>query len=215
MSAITFGTRTYQLDAHGYLESREQWDTVFAEGMAAHLGISEGLTDRHWKVISYIRRYTDEKDDIPFLHQACREFGLSLDAMRALFPSGYHRGAFCIAGLSHGFMVKVNVWLTYETTAAARDRTPVCPLGFLRDPGDWSREFAARTAVEHGIEGGLGEKHWQVIESIRARFQKTGTVPLVCEICERNDLTLNEINELFPRGYHRGACKIAGLNPRT
>lgn len=215
MEAVTFGGKTYQLDSFGYLDPPEQWDRGFAEGMAAHAGIAGGLTERHWDVIRFIRKYAEEKRDIPFLHQACREFDLSLSDMRELFPAGYHLGAFRIAGLSHRFMVDVNVWFTYETTAAARDRAPTCPLGFLRDPSDWSREFAGRTAAEHGLEGGLTEKHWRVIESIRAHFEKMGRVPLVCEICERSGITLNELNELFPRGYHRGACKIAGLSPRV
>ncbi len=215
MDTVTFGNRSYQLDSHGYLDPSEQWDRNFAEGMADLVGIKGGLTERHWGVIDFIRQYAEDKGDIPFLHQACRTFDLSLDDMRALFPAGYHRGAFRIAGLSHRFMVNVNVWFTYETTAAGRDRTPTCPLGFLRDSSDWNSGFALKTAADHGLEGGLTEKHWQVIELIRACFAKTGTVPLVCEICERADLTLNELNELFPGGYHRGACKIAGLSPRV
>ena len=211
MSTITFEENSYHVDAHGYLDPPEQWDRNFADGMALHLGMDSGLSDLQWKVINFIRSYVKEKEDIPFLHQTCREFELSLDAMRRLFPSGYHRGAFRIAGLSHQFMVNTNIWFTYETTALKRDRTPTCTLGFLQDPDDWNREFAEKVAADHGIEGGLTGAHWRVVRSIRARFEKTGVIPLVCEVCERNDLSLGELMELFPRGYHRGECKLAGL----
>ncbi len=215
MGTITFEKNAYQVDAHGYLDPPDQWDRDFAIGMARHLGMDEPMSPLQWGVIDFIRNYVRDNDDIPFLHQTCREFELSLDGMRELFPPGYHRGAFRIAGLSFLFMVNTNIWFTYETTALKRDRTPTCTLGFLNDPSDWTREYAERVAADHEIEGGLTGAHWRVVRSIRARFEKTGVIPLVCEVCERNDLSLGELMELFPRGYHKGACKIAGLNPRS
>jgi tRNA 2-thiouridine synthesizing protein E len=36
----------------------------------------------------------------------------------------------------------------------------------------------------------------------------------VTETCEANDLDIDELEQLFPDGYHRGAVKIAGLRLR-
>jgi len=215
MNEIVISDKVYRLDEHGFLEAPDDWDRTFAEGMAQHLGITGGLTERHWDVIDFIREYVETKKDMPFLYQTCRETGVSLENMKALFPTGYHRGACRIAGVSHGFMAAINIWFTYETTQLKRDRTPTGPLGFLKDALTWNREFAEKTAADHGIAGGLTGRHWQVVESIRERYAETGTVPLVYEICERNGLTAKELMVLFPRGYHRGACKIAGLHPHA
>jgi tRNA 2-thiouridine synthesizing protein E len=38
--------------------------------------------------------------------------------------------------------------------------------------------------------------------------------PSVTETCEVNDLDIEELEQLFPDGYHRGAVKIAGLRLR-
>lgn len=215
MSTITFGKKTYTLDDHGFLRTPDQWDRNFADGMARFLGITGGLTDRHWKVIDFIREHVRATKDLPYLHQACQAAGLSLEGIRGLFPSGYHRGACKIAGISHAFMGGCNIWFTYETTQLSRMAARTGPLGFLKNTQDWSKEFAESTASNHGIEGGLSERHWLVINSIRERFAETGTVPLVYEICSKNDLSVGELMDLFPRGYHRGACKIAGIHPRV
>ena len=34
------------------------------------------------------------------------------------------------------------------------------------------------------------------------------------ETCEANDIDIDELEQLFPDGYHRGAVKIAGLRLR-
>ena len=133
--------------------------------------------------------------------------------MRKHFPSGYHRGACKAAGVSYGFMRSANIWFTYETTQVRSDKAPTGPLGYLKDIINWSREFAEDTAALHGITGGRTYNHWRVIESIRNRFVETGIIPPVFEICEENHLSLKDLMELFPNGYHRGACQIAGLRP--
>jgi tRNA 2-thiouridine synthesizing protein E len=52
------------------------------------------------------------------------------------------------------------------------------------------------------------------LNSIRKRFEETGTVPTVYETCEMNQIELEDLESLFPDGYHRGAVKIAGLRVR-
>ena len=54
---VTFGVgKTYVLDEYGFLDPPEQWDEVFADGMARLQGIYDGLTEDHWDFISYIRK---------------------------------------------------------------------------------------------------------------------------------------------------------------
>ncbi|HDS01083.1 MAG TPA: hypothetical protein ENO22_06335 [candidate division Zixibacteria bacterium] len=62
------------------------------------------------------------------------------------------------------------------------------------------------------IPGGkLSERHWQIIHYLRDRFAKKNEIPTVYETCEDNKIDLDDLERLFPDGYHRGAVKISGL----
>jgi len=87
-------------------------------------------------------------------------------------------------------------------------------LGFLVDYRDWSEEFAEAIASEHKIPAGLTRKHWEIIYFIRGTVKDMGKCPLVYQTCKMNDLRLQELKELFPTGYLRGVCKLAGLSYR-
>jgi tRNA 2-thiouridine synthesizing protein E len=52
--------------------------------------------------------------------------------------------------------------------------------------------------------------HWAVIHHIRKTFRDSGKCPLVYEIGRAHKLHLADIKRLFPSGYLRGACKLAG-----
>ena len=87
--------------------------------------------------------------------------------------------------------------------------------GFLVDPDEWDEHYAAHRAYEMKMAGGkLSKMHWQVIRFLRSNFYKTGNLPTVSEACEANDIAVDELEQLFPDGYHRGAVKIAGLRLR-
>jgi tRNA 2-thiouridine synthesizing protein E len=60
----------------------------------------------------------------------------------------------------------------------------------------------------------LTDDHWRVINFLRKRFEETGTVPTVYETCEENRIELENLESLFPDGYHRGAVKVSGLRVR-
>ncbi len=60
----------------------------------------------------------------------------------------------------------------------------------------------------------LNESHWQIIRFLREFFRKNHRVPTVYETCESLRLSIEELERLFPDGYHRGAVKIAGLRVR-
>jgi len=83
--------------------------------------------------------------------------------------------------------------------------------GFLLDPSRWDRDFAQGLAPEVKIAGGLSAEHWKVIEFIRDAFQRTGECPVVYQTCKANGLLIKDLKRLFPSGYLRGACRLAGI----
>ncbi|HUT54060.1 MAG TPA: TusE/DsrC/DsvC family sulfur relay protein [bacterium] len=83
--------------------------------------------------------------------------------------------------------------------------------GFLKDRNQWDENFAEGMAKEVGIPAGLSEAHWEIIRFIRHAFDQTGACPLVYHACREHKLFLRDLKRLFPTGYFRGACKLAGL----
>mgnify|MGYP002682538837 CR=1 FL=1 len=87
-------------------------------------------------------------------------------------------------------------------------------LGFLDHPEDWTEDFARQTAPIVGITQGLTDRHWAVIRYLRSQFEKTGRCPLLYFVCSDNGLSVADLQALFPSGYLRGACRLAGISYR-
>ena len=208
---VTFDNKTYTLDAHGFLNPPEQWDENFANGMAEVLGIYGGLKEKHWSFIRYLRRKFLEEKTVPVVVLACADNDLRLSEFKLLFPTGYHRGACKIAGINYDFMYKTNYWLTYETSAVLRAEHEVTAAGFLADFEKWNERFAEAVVREWKLPGGLTERHRSIIGYLRDFYGKTKNIPTIFEFCRANDLSFEELTALFPEGYRRGACRIAGL----
>jgi tRNA 2-thiouridine synthesizing protein E len=208
---VSFNKKKYELDRHGFLDPSDQWDVDYAEGMAKKLGIYGGLTKDHWKFLRYLREKFLEEKTVPVVVIACADNRLRLSRLRDLFPTGYHRGACKIAGINYAFMCDINLWLTYETAPAAEAEHKVDELGFLQDFEQWNERFAHWVARNWHLPAGLTESHWTIIQYIRDFYRQTSNIPTVFEVCNSNDIGLNELGELFPQGYHRGACRAAGL----
>lgn len=85
---------------------------------------------------------------------------------------------------------------------------------FLVDPQEWDEGFATAMASRCRIAGGLTPRHWRVIRYIRSRFAETGQCPRVFETCRAVGMTFDDLKSLFPTGYQRGACKLAGITYR-
>jgi tRNA 2-thiouridine synthesizing protein E len=209
---VTFGQgKTYTLDPYGFLDPPEQWDEDFAHGMARLQGIYNGLTGEHWAFISYIRNQFLVEKTLPLLVVACAENHLRLDKLQSLFPTGYFRGACRIAGLSHRFLCEVNLWHTYETVRRLEPQYTVSPQGFLEDFSQWDERFANLASAAWGLPDGLTAKHWEIIRFLRNYYQTANNIPTLYEVCEAHHLDLDGFQALFPEGYRRGACLIAGL----
>jgi len=85
------------------------------------------------------------------------------------------------------------------------------PKDFLLDFNSWDENFTEGMAPRLKIPHGLTKEHRDVIYFIRNTFIETGKCPLVYEVCVVNGLQLKELQKLFPTGYLRGACKLAGI----
>lgn len=82
---------------------------------------------------------------------------------------------------------------------------------FLIDSVAWDENFAEGMAYELGMNDGLTEPHWEMIHFIRNRFAETGACPVVHETTHALDLNAKSLQQLFPTGYLRGACLLAGI----
>jgi tRNA 2-thiouridine synthesizing protein E len=93
--------------------------------------------------------------------------------------------------------------------------------GYLVDPADWSEEVAERLARAEGIE--LGDLHRRVLRFMRAFFDEHQVAAdarfVIRYLAEQEGFGARaraRLFELFPYGYVRQACKIAGMRrPRA
>ena len=94
--------------------------------------------------------------------------------------------------------------------------------GYLTDPFLWSRAFAEHTAQAEGIT--LTDRHFEVIDFIRAERDEHGLTPdqrhVLKFLGHGTGLTKSQAKDalyaLFPQGYVKQACKIAGMKqPRA
>lgn len=209
---VTFSSgKEYALDRFGYLEQPEEWSEDFADGMARLQGVYDGLTEEHWSLINYIRGKFLNENDLPLMVMACHDNNLRLSKMRELFPTGFLRGACRISGLNFEFLCKVNIWHTYESARRIENDYPVTEQGFLIDFTKWDKRFAKLIGVEWELPEGLTGKHWEIVRFLRNYYAATNNIPTVYEVCQAHQLELDDLKELFPGGYRRGACRIAGL----
>ena len=84
-------------------------------------------------------------------------------------------------------------------------------LGFLVNPDSWDEDFAEGMAIGVRIPHQLTKEHHFVINFIRGYYRHYHKCPNVFETCRGVGLGLTELRRLFPTGYLRGACKLAGI----
>lgn len=88
--------------------------------------------------------------------------------------------------------------------------------GYLLDPADWSEEAAQTLAQAEGIA--LTEEHWAVLRFMR-RYYDEHAIPADARfairfLAEERGHGANarkRLFELFPYGYVKQACRIAGM----
>lgn len=101
--------------------------------------------------------------------------------------------------------------------AASRDSE-----GYLVDPEDWTLDIGRALAAEEGLE--LSPPDWELIGFMRDYWREHQVAPdvrhvvdyLVNERSIDKRLAKDSVFQLFPYGYVKQACKIAGMmRPRA
>jgi tRNA 2-thiouridine synthesizing protein E len=82
--------------------------------------------------------------------------------------------------------------------------------GFLTQSTQWTREIAAAIAAEAGIPS-LGDRHWKVIDFVRADYAAQGQSPGPRRIVAGSGVSMKELYELFPKGPGKLVARIAGV----
>ena len=94
--------------------------------------------------------------------------------------------------------------------------------GYLVNPEDWSKTIARELAAEEDIE--IDDDYWLAIDFMRDYFNEHSIAPDIRHLmtylatnyqCDKKEAK-KRIFELFPYGYVKQACKIAGMKrPRA
>jgi TusE/DsrC/DsvC family sulfur relay protein len=216
MEHFSYKDISYEVDEQGFLLNPKFWDKNFSEGMAKTCEIQD-LTSEHWEAIRFVREFFEASGVCPTVFASCKATGLRPREMKNLFPTGYHRGLCKIAGvryLVHREPDNTHVFDAIDDIKTISDKKQYCVdvRGFLVDPNDWDVNYAMHRALEMNIpKGQLTDKHWQIIKYLRDFFKNENKIPTIFETCEKCLLEIDDLESLFPDGYHRGVVKIAGL----
>jgi TusE/DsrC/DsvC family sulfur relay protein len=98
MPEIILNGRKFEVDGDGFLQNPDIWDDEVAKLFATTEGIEE-MTEKHWKVVRFIREYYLQHKTAPMVRKLCQESGVDLRSIYQLFPSGPAKGACKVAGL--------------------------------------------------------------------------------------------------------------------
>jgi len=90
--------------------------------------------------------------------------------------------------------------------------------GYLVEPTEWTEGFAETVAWNEGIT--LTDEHWKVIRFMREWLDEHGVAPNARHVMKflagEREAGRARMFELFPYGYVKQACKIAGMKrPRA
>jgi TusE/DsrC/DsvC family sulfur relay protein len=86
--------------------------------------------------------------------------------------------------------------------------------GYLIDPCGWNEDIANEFARQENIQ--LTEDHWDAINFMRLYYSEHQIAPDVRHVTKHLAVRIgpesrNKIFELFPYGYVKQACRIAGM----
>lgn len=97
-------------------------------------------------------------------------------------------------------------------------QAPLDDEGYLIEPNEWTEDIAQWLAQQENIE--LTPEHWLAIRFMREHYASHQVSPDVRFVMRHLSQTCgadrNAIFRLFPYGYVKQACKIAGMKrPRA
>jgi len=96
MTAVT--DAPVERDAEGFFVNPEQWSEEMAPEIACENGIPK-LTDRHWRVIRFMRDAYLENGAAPSIRTLGKASGVPIKELYTLFPKGPAKLAAKIAGI--------------------------------------------------------------------------------------------------------------------
>jgi tRNA 2-thiouridine synthesizing protein E len=99
MSQFDVGGWAIEVDEDGFIQEPEKWNEQVAQALAKTEGV-ELMSERHWKLVNYLRDYYAKFGIAPMIRKLCKETGFSLKEVYELFPSGPAKGACKVAGLA-------------------------------------------------------------------------------------------------------------------
>lgn len=99
---------------------------------------------------------------------------------------------------------------TLRNASAPNLEIQITEEGYLMNISMWTREVAQIMAKEE-LNCDLTQDHWQIVDCIREYYQEFGVAPAQQIVCKLTELSIAQIDDLFPMGYAEGACKIAGI----
>lgn len=98
MSTATYDHTDVTVNDEGFFTDPNQWKPAMAVEIARQVGINE-LTDRHWQVITFMRKEYAEKGTGPTVRVLGKSSGVSVKELYQLFPKGPAKLAAKIAGI--------------------------------------------------------------------------------------------------------------------
>lgn len=90
--------------------------------------------------------------------------------------------------------------------------------GYLIEPAEWTEDAAQELAKRENIE--LTPEHWETIRFMRDYYEEHQVAPdarfVIKYLNDTKGADRNVLFRLFPYGYVKQACKIAGMKrPRA
>jgi dissimilatory sulfite reductase related protein len=106
-------------------------------------------------------------------------------------------------------------------STVAAENTALDGEGYLIDPESWNEAVARQLASAEEIS--LTDDHWKVIQFMRERYRENGVavdarfvIKYLADDLGYGDRAKARLFELFPYGYVKQACRIAGMRrPRA
>src|SRR5690242_7758090 len=98
MTPLTATGEPIAVDPEGFLTDSSQWTEPVAEEIARENGI-DGLTDRHWQVVNFMRTTYLETGTAPSIRSLGKLSGVPIKELYQLFPKGPAKLAAKIAGI--------------------------------------------------------------------------------------------------------------------
>jgi tRNA 2-thiouridine synthesizing protein E len=98
MTTLQIDGRVLEVDGEGFLLDPGTWDEEIAGTIARLSGIPE-LTDRHWRVVRFMRERYLATGSAPSIRSLGKESGVPVKELYELFPKGPAKLAAKIGGI--------------------------------------------------------------------------------------------------------------------